>query len=57
MKFNCASQGITRITRIQWSDNCEVDFHKDYFKSVIEKMNAHCKGYYINELLSKANSE
>ena len=35
----------------------KVDFDRDYFKSVIDKMNDYYKDYYINELLSRANSE
>ena len=34
----------------------KVDFDRDYFKSVIDKMNDYYKDYYINELLSRANS-
>ena len=33
------------------------DFDGKYFKSVIDKMNGYYKGYYINELLKRANSE
>ena len=35
----------------------KVDFDRDYFKSVIDKMNDYYKDYYINELLSRANSQ
>ena len=35
----------------------EVDFDRYYFQSVIDKMNHYYKDYYINELLSRANSE
>ena len=35
----------------------KVDFDRDCFKSVIEKMNGYYKDYYINELPSSANSE
>ena len=35
----------------------KVDFDRDYFKSVIDKMNDYYKDYYINELLNRANSE
>ena len=34
----------------------KVDFDRDYFQSVLDKMN-HYKDYYKNELLSRANSE
>ena len=35
----------------------KIDFDRDYFKSVIDKMNDYYKSYYINGLLSRANSE
>ena len=35
----------------------KVDFDREYFQSVIDKMNHYYKDYYINELLSRANSE
>ena len=37
----------------------KVDFDRDYFKSVIDKikMNDYYKDYYINELLSRASSQ
>ena len=35
----------------------KVDFDRDYFKSVTDKMNDYYKDYYINELLNRANSE
>ena len=35
----------------------KIDFDRDYFQSVIYKMNHYYKDYYINELLSRANSE
>ena len=35
----------------------KVDFDRDYFKSVIDKMNDYYKGYCINELHSRATSE
>ena len=35
----------------------KVDFDRDYFQSVIDKMNHYYKDYYINEILSRANSE
>ena len=35
----------------------KVDFDRDYFKSVIDKMNDYYKDYYINELLNRVNSE
>ena len=35
----------------------KVDFDRDYFQSIIDKMNHYYKDYYINELLSRANSE
>ena len=35
----------------------KVDFDREYFKSVIDKMNDYYKDYYINELLSRANSQ
>ena len=35
----------------------KVDFYREYFQSVIDKMNHYYKDYYINELLSRANSE
>ena len=35
----------------------KVDFDRDYFQSVIDKINHYYKDYYINELLSRANSE
>lgn len=35
----------------------KVDFEGDYFKPITDKMNDYCQEYYINELLSRANSE
>ena len=35
----------------------KVDFDRDYYKSVVDKMNDYYKGYYVNELLNRANSE
>ena len=35
----------------------KVDFDREYFKSVIDKMNDYYKDYYINELLSRASSQ
>ena len=35
----------------------KVDFYRDYFKSVIDKINDCYKENYIKELLSRANSE
>ena len=35
----------------------KADFDKDYFKFVAEKINNYYKCYYINEYLSRANSE
>ena len=35
----------------------KVDFDRDYFQPVIDKMNHYYKDYYNNELLSRANSE
>ena len=35
----------------------KVNFDRDHFKSVIDKMNDYYKDYYINELLNRANSE
>ena len=35
----------------------KVDFDRDYFKSVIDKMNDYYKDYYINQLLNRAISE
>ena len=34
----------------------KTDFDRDYFKSVIDNMNDYYKGYYIIELLNRANS-
>ena len=35
----------------------KADFDRDYFKSVIEKMNDYYRNYYIDELLTRADSE
>ena len=34
----------------------KVDFDRDYFRYVIDKMNDYYDDYYINELRSRANS-
>ena len=35
----------------------KVGFDRDYFKSLTDKINDYHKDYYINKLLSRANSE
>ena len=35
----------------------KIDFDRDYFNSVTDRMNDYYKDHYKNELLSRANSE